>query len=230
MVLAAAGAASLYFISQSTTIIIANTAYFDPEFKPQTVRGVPLAVVIDVVYLSAVVVAASLHFSAESGEGTRSKRPRVPEEQTAIDNRTSAYRHPRVAKAGIAPESTGLCGQNGVMEEWATTRPQSPHQRSKEAVFRQIHHSRRLRPAGARGQGFEESSEGDGRQELAGAVRCLFNTNRSPRRSRSKPGRRDRADDDRPADGCDQFLRAVLFTGLRQKAGQESCTEGVPRR
>jgi hypothetical protein len=39
-----------------------NTAYFDPEFKPQTVRGVPLAVVIDVVYLSAVLVASWLGF------------------------------------------------------------------------------------------------------------------------------------------------------------------------
>jgi hypothetical protein len=52
-----AAAASLYFISQSTAILYPNTAYFDPEFKPRTVRGVPLAVVIDVVYLSAVVVA-----------------------------------------------------------------------------------------------------------------------------------------------------------------------------
>jgi hypothetical protein len=57
MVTAAAVAASLYFISQSTAILYPNTAYFDPEFKPQTVRGVPLAVLIDVVYLSAVVVA-----------------------------------------------------------------------------------------------------------------------------------------------------------------------------
>ena len=62
MVTAAAGAASLYFISQSTAILYPNTAYFDPEFKPQTVRGVPLAVVIDVVYLSAVVVASWLGF------------------------------------------------------------------------------------------------------------------------------------------------------------------------
>jgi hypothetical protein len=57
MVTAGAVAASLYFISQSTAILYPNTAYFDPEFKPQTVRGVPLAVLIDVVYLSAVVVA-----------------------------------------------------------------------------------------------------------------------------------------------------------------------------
>ena len=62
MVGAAAGAASLYFISQSTAILYPNTAYFDPEFKPQTVRGVPLAVVIDVVYLSAVVAASWLGF------------------------------------------------------------------------------------------------------------------------------------------------------------------------
>jgi hypothetical protein len=48
---AAAAAASLYFISQSTAILYPNTAYVDPEFEPQTVRGVPLAVVIDVVYL-----------------------------------------------------------------------------------------------------------------------------------------------------------------------------------
>ena len=60
MLAAAAGAASLYFISQSTAILYPNTAYFDPEFKPQTVRGVPLAVVIDVIYLSAVVVASWL--------------------------------------------------------------------------------------------------------------------------------------------------------------------------
>jgi hypothetical protein len=62
MVGAAAGAASLYFISQSIAILYPNTAYFDPEFKPQTVRGVPLAVVIDVIYLSAVVVASWLGF------------------------------------------------------------------------------------------------------------------------------------------------------------------------
>jgi hypothetical protein len=42
MLAAAAGAASLYFISQSTAILYPNTAYFDPEFKPQTVRGVHL--------------------------------------------------------------------------------------------------------------------------------------------------------------------------------------------
>ena len=62
MVAAAAGAASLYFISQSTAILSPNTAYFDPEFKPQTLRGVPLAVVIDVIYLSAVVIASWLGF------------------------------------------------------------------------------------------------------------------------------------------------------------------------
>ena len=62
MVTAAAVAASLYFISQSSAILYPNTAYFDPEFKPQTVRGVPLAVVIDVVYLCAVVVASWLGF------------------------------------------------------------------------------------------------------------------------------------------------------------------------
>jgi hypothetical protein len=62
MVAAAAGAASLYFISQSTPILYPNTAYFDPEFKPQTVRGVPLAVVIDAVYLCAVVLASWLGF------------------------------------------------------------------------------------------------------------------------------------------------------------------------
>lgn len=58
----AAVAASLYFIAQSTAILYPNTAYFDPEFKPQTVRGVLLAIVIDVVYLSAVVVASWLGF------------------------------------------------------------------------------------------------------------------------------------------------------------------------
>jgi len=62
MVTAAAAAASLYFISQSTAILYPNTAYFDPEFKPQTVWGVPLAVVIDAVYLSAVVLASWLGF------------------------------------------------------------------------------------------------------------------------------------------------------------------------
>jgi hypothetical protein len=62
MLVAAAGAASLYFISQSTAILYPNTAYFDPEFKPQTVRGLPLAVVIAMVYLSAVVVASWLGF------------------------------------------------------------------------------------------------------------------------------------------------------------------------
>jgi hypothetical protein len=62
MVVAGAGAASLYFVSQSTAILYPNTAYYDPEFKPQTVRGVPVAVVIDVVYLSAVVVASWLGF------------------------------------------------------------------------------------------------------------------------------------------------------------------------
>jgi hypothetical protein len=62
MVLAATVAGSLYFVSQSTAILYPNTAYFDPEFKPQTVRGVPFAVAIDVVYLSAVVVASWLGF------------------------------------------------------------------------------------------------------------------------------------------------------------------------
>ena len=62
MVAATACAASLYFISQSTAILYPNTAYFDPEFKPQTVRGVPLALVIDVVYLSAVVIASWFGF------------------------------------------------------------------------------------------------------------------------------------------------------------------------
>jgi hypothetical protein len=57
MVAVPAAVASSYFISQSTAILYPNTAYFDPEFKPQTVRGVGLAVFIDVVYLSAVVVA-----------------------------------------------------------------------------------------------------------------------------------------------------------------------------
>ena len=62
MVAAAAAAASLYFITQSAAILYPNTSYFDPEFKPQTVRGVPLAVVIDVVYLFAVAVASWLGF------------------------------------------------------------------------------------------------------------------------------------------------------------------------
>jgi len=62
MLAAAACAASLYFISQSTAILYPNTAYFDPEFTPQTVRGVPLAAVIDLVYLSAVVIASWLGF------------------------------------------------------------------------------------------------------------------------------------------------------------------------
>jgi hypothetical protein len=39
MVLAAAGAASLYFISQSAAILYPNTAYFDPEFKPADSPG-----------------------------------------------------------------------------------------------------------------------------------------------------------------------------------------------
>jgi hypothetical protein len=64
MVAAAVDAASLYFIPQSTAILYPHRAYFDPEFKPQTVRGVPLAVVVDVVYLSAVVVASWLGFEA----------------------------------------------------------------------------------------------------------------------------------------------------------------------
>ena len=62
MVAAAAVAASLYFISQNTAILYPNTAYVDPEFKPQRVRGVPLAIVIDVIYLSEVVVASWLDF------------------------------------------------------------------------------------------------------------------------------------------------------------------------
>lgn len=57
MVWAAAVAASLYFISQSMAILYPNTAYSDPEFSPPTIRGVPLAVVIDLTYLSAVGVA-----------------------------------------------------------------------------------------------------------------------------------------------------------------------------
>lgn len=62
MVVATACAASLYFVTQGTAILYPNTAYVDPEFKPQTVRRVPSAVVIDAVYLSAVVVAAWLGF------------------------------------------------------------------------------------------------------------------------------------------------------------------------
>src|SRR5260370_22760052 len=50
------------FTAQTTPILSPNTAYFDPEFQPQTLRGVPLAVVIDVIYLSAVLVAAWLGF------------------------------------------------------------------------------------------------------------------------------------------------------------------------
>lgn len=61
-VAAAAVAASLYFVTQSTAILYPNTAYVDPEFKPQTVLRVPLAVVIDVIYLSGVVVASWLGF------------------------------------------------------------------------------------------------------------------------------------------------------------------------
>lgn len=62
MIWAVAASASLYFISQSMAILYPNTSYFDPEFKPQTVRGVPLVVVIDVVCLSAIVVASWLGF------------------------------------------------------------------------------------------------------------------------------------------------------------------------
>ncbi len=60
MVAAAGGTASLYFISQSTAILYPGTAYFDPEFKQQRVLGVPAPVVIDAVYLSAVVLASWL--------------------------------------------------------------------------------------------------------------------------------------------------------------------------
>jgi hypothetical protein len=62
MVAVAAGAASLYFITQSTAILYPNTAYVDPGFTPPTVRGIPFVIVIDVVYLSAVIVAAWLGF------------------------------------------------------------------------------------------------------------------------------------------------------------------------
>ena len=55
-------AIDLAALSSSTAILCSNTAYFDPEFKPQTVQGVPLAVIIDVVYLSAVVVASWFGF------------------------------------------------------------------------------------------------------------------------------------------------------------------------
>ena len=61
MVWAASASASLYFISQSAAILYPNTAYSDPEFDPPTIRGVPLAVVIDVIYLS--VVGAALRLS-----------------------------------------------------------------------------------------------------------------------------------------------------------------------
>ena len=60
MVLAAAAAGSLYFISQSAAILYPNTAYFDPEFKRLTILGVPLAAAIAMVELSAVAVASWL--------------------------------------------------------------------------------------------------------------------------------------------------------------------------
>jgi len=60
----AGGAASPYFISQKHRDLYPNTTFFDPEFKVQRVRGVPLAIVIDVVYFSAVVVASWLAFRA----------------------------------------------------------------------------------------------------------------------------------------------------------------------
>ena len=41
---------------------------------------------------------------------------------------------------------------------------------------------------------------------------------------------KDHAYRDYPAHGCHQFLRALLFTGLRQKAGQQSHDPGVPGR
>ncbi len=61
MVAAAGGAASLYFISQSTAIVYPNTAYSDLEVPP-TVLGFPAAHAIDGVYLSAVALATWLGF------------------------------------------------------------------------------------------------------------------------------------------------------------------------
>ena len=60
MVAAAGGAASLYFISQSTAILYPGAAYLDPEFEPKTPPRVPAAVVIDAAYLSAVALASWL--------------------------------------------------------------------------------------------------------------------------------------------------------------------------
>jgi hypothetical protein len=61
MTVAAAGvASSLYFISQGTAILYPGTAYTDPEFQPKTAPRVPAAIVIDAVYLSAVVLACWL--------------------------------------------------------------------------------------------------------------------------------------------------------------------------
>jgi hypothetical protein len=60
VVLAAAAAGSLYFISQSAAILYPNTDYFDPEFKRLTILGVPLAAAIAMVELFAVAVACWL--------------------------------------------------------------------------------------------------------------------------------------------------------------------------
>ncbi len=65
MLVAAAGvAASLYFVSQSTAILYPGTAYLDPEFEPETAPRIPVAVVIDSAYLSAVAVASWLGLRA----------------------------------------------------------------------------------------------------------------------------------------------------------------------
>jgi len=73
MVAAAGGAASLYFVSQSTAILYPGTDYSDSEVKP-TILGVTAAHVIDGVYLSAVVAATWLGLRgcrAKTGQTSR---------------------------------------------------------------------------------------------------------------------------------------------------------------
>ena len=76
MVLAAGGAASLYFVTQSTAILYPNTDYSDAKVKP-TVLGVPAAHVIDAVFLSATLVATWL--------GLRGARHQYPLQRDAED-------------------------------------------------------------------------------------------------------------------------------------------------
>ena len=59
VVAAAGGAASLYFVSQSTAILYPGTDYSDSAVKP-AILGIPAAHMIDAAYLSAVVLASWL--------------------------------------------------------------------------------------------------------------------------------------------------------------------------